>query len=646
MDIEAERSVLVRVPEGLHARPVAQLVALAKAFPATLEIVHGSKSANPRSAVKLLLLSIKEHDRVIVRGSGADAHEAVDAVCRLLEDTTEAAIPGGISSPFAERAPEPATEPDDGQFRGIGGSEGVALGPAFPYFRQRLVIDRTTVPAAQRAEQVAAFRSSLDLVCAQTDSADATASQIQNALSEIVRDVEWTGGIEAAIAAGLPAVAATLDAGETLAMQFEAVPDPYVRARADDVRGAARAIALNLTGVHDPALGEAPDGAIIIAEDLNAWDVADADLSQIGGIVCRTGTPAAHIAIMARAYGIPAVFGCGMMPEVAAGVEIGIDGAGGMVFVAPGDAERARLMSARTAWTAKQDNLQRWASVRPVTRSGHAVQIAANLGSIKEIDAARRAGAMGVGLFRSELLFSEHRRPLTEQEQFETYDAVARAFGDHPVIIRTLDIGGDKSVPGIDIPPEGNPFLGWRGIRLCLDRPDLFKPQLRALLRAAVNRNLKIMLPMISEASEIHRTRALIDECRRELAAEAIAHDRPATGIMIETPASVLLAEELAKEVDFFSIGTNDLTQYIMAADRLNPCVAALSRPENPAVFKAIAMTCAAAMARGIPISVCGEAASSPPIIAKLLSFGIRSLSMSPSSILRIKQFVSEEAGL
>jgi phosphocarrier protein FPr len=654
---EIGRTIQVQVPEGLHARPVAQLVALAKSFSATLELQHGERRANPRSAVKLLLLAVKQHDRVTLRASGADAREAIEAISRFLEDAAEAADPhradghaiphvteAAASNPLPDAA-NPRT--DHGRtYHGLGGSDGVALGPAFPYFRQVIAIDRTPVPPAARPAQHAAFTAALDDVCATTTTADETASQIKTALIEIVRDADWTAGIAAMIDAGVPAVAAVLDAGEALAAQFEAVTDAYLRARAEDVRGAARAIALCLTGQRDPALSEAPPGAIVIAEDLNAWDVADTDLSLIGGIVCRTGTPAAHIAIMARAYALPAVFGCADVPTLEAGVEVALDGATGSVVLQPDPQERAALLAAKSAWRDAQHDLLHWAPIHPRTKAGHAVQVAANLGSVKEIDAARRAGAMGVGLFRSELLFSEHRRPMTEQEQFETYDQVARAFADHPVIIRTLDIGGDKAIPGIDIPPESNPFLGWRGIRLCLDRPDLFKPQLRALLRAAVNGNLKLMLPMISESSEIQRTRALIVTCREELAASGIAHADPAIGIMIETPASVLLADDLAKEVDFVSIGTNDLTQYIMAADRLNPNVMDLSRPDSPAVLKAIAMTCRAADANHIPVSVCGEAAANPSIIPRLLACGIRSLSMSPSSILRIKKFLSETPAL
>jgi phosphotransferase system enzyme I (PtsI) len=644
MDNQTERHIRVQVPEGLHARPVAQLVALAKRFTATLEIGHGGKIANPRSAVKLLLLAVKEQDLVTIRATGVDAAAAVSAISDFLEDTSEAEAPT-MQHPVPANTTNLAV-PNAHTFHGIGGSDGVALGPAFPFFRHVITIDRTPLPPAARPAQIAAFTAALNGICVPANSTDATASQIKTALIEIVRDEEWTAGIATMIESGMPAVAATLDAGEALATQFEAVTDPYLRARAEDVRGAARAIALCLIGKHDPSLTEAPPGSIVIAEDLNAWDVADTDLSKIGGIVCRTGTPAAHIAIMARAYAIPAVFGCGTMPSVTTGIEVALDGASGTVLVQPDGPERARILDSKAAWRAAQHDLLHWAAIHPRTSSGHAVQVAANLGSVKEIDAAQRAGAMGVGLFRSELLFSEYRRPLTEQEQFDTYDQVARAFGDHPVIIRTLDIGGDKSVPGIDIPPENNPFLGWRGIRLCLDRPDLFKPQLRALLRAAVNGNLKIMLPMISEATEIQRTRALITECSTELTIAGIAHAHPAIGIMIETPASVLLADDLAKDVDFFSIGTNDLTQYIMAADRLNQSVMDLSRPDNPAVLKAVAMTCAAAANNHIPVSVCGEAAANPRIIAQFLSFGIRSISMSPSSILRIKKFLTEDPQL
>jgi phosphoenolpyruvate-protein phosphotransferase len=276
-----------------------------------------------------------------------------------------------------------------------------------------------------------------------------------------------------------------------------------------------------------------------------------------------------------------------------------------------------------------------------VLYDGRRIEIAANLGTLKEIDAALRVGAHGVGLFRSEFLFMERRALPSEDEQAATYRRLAEAFAPHTVVVRTLDVGGDKPVAGIVFPPEDNPFLGWRGVRMCLERPDVFKPQLRALLRAAVVGNLRVMAPMVVDAAEVAAVRRLIETCRVELVAEGVEHGAFALGIMVETPAAALLAPELAREVAFFSIGTNDLTQYVMAADRLNPRVAALNRTEHPAVMRAIRMVCDAGRAAGIPVAICGEAAARPELIADFVRMGVTELSMSPASILRAKKCVA-----
>ncbi|MDU8356906.1 putative PEP-binding protein, partial [Pseudomonas syringae pv. actinidiae] len=255
------------------------------------------------------------------------------------------------------------------------------------------------------------------------------------------------------------------------------------------------------------------------------------------------------------------------------------------------DAVKAEHLSRIEEAAKERHALDVFKDVTPKRADGTGIEVAANIGSLEEIEAALAAGAMGVGLFRTELLFMRHMHLPSEDMQAETYAALARAFAPHPVIVRTLDIGGDKPVAGIEFPEEENPFLGWRGIRMCLDRPDIFKPQLRALLRAAVHGNVKVMLPMVSDIAEVRRARALIDECAAELARDGVPFARFQLGVMIETPAAVLIAPALAREVSFFSIGTNDLTQYVMAADRLNPTVGALNDVANPAVMVAIAMT-------------------------------------------------------
>jgi phosphocarrier protein FPr len=308
----------------------------------------------------------------------------------------------------------------------------------------------------------------------------------------------------------------------------------------------------------------------------------------------------------------------------------------------PDAATEAAYRERIAAHAASRAVLDAYATVEPRTRDGALIEVVANLGSLSEIPAARKAGAMGVGLFRTELLFMERKTLPSEETQAAIYTELAQAFAPRPVIIRTLDIGGDKPVAGIDFPAERNPFLGWRGLRMCLDRPDVFKPQLRALLRAATVGNVKVMLPMVTHEGEVRRARALIDACRAELAAEGTAHADFALGIMIETPAAVFMAEELAAVSAFFSIGTNDLTQYVMAADRLNPRLAEFNRAEQPAVLRAMEQVCRAAKQAGIPVGICGEAAARVALIPRFLRIGVTELSMSPSSIAAAKKCVTE----
>jgi phosphotransferase system enzyme I (PtsI) len=323
---------------------------------------------------------------------------------------------------------------------------------------------------------------------------------------------------------------------------------------------------------------------------------------------------------------------------------VALDGKTGDAWLDPAADIELRVRAKMTEEARERDALEAFRVLQPVTRTGQAIEVAANLGSLKEIEPALNAGAMGVGLFRTELLFMERKTLPSEDEQASIYAELAGAFAPRPVIVRTLDIGGDKPVAGVEFPHEENPFLGWRGVRMCLDRPDVFKPQLKALLRAATKGNIKIMVPMITNADEVLRVKALLAECRSELAAAGVAHGDPDLGIMMETPAAALLAADLAKHADFFSIGTNDLTQYIMAADRLNPRVADLNRADHPAVLAAVRLICEAAIAQGIWVGICGEAAARPDLIPIFLQMGVTELSMSPASIPRAKKVITEVA--
>lgn len=657
-----ERSTIVRVHEGLHARPATRFVKLAKGFESDVELVKDGKAVSAKSSVKLMLLAIKENQEVTVRANGADAIEAIEALIGYLEnpkaglDDEEPQTPandaGHEGAPASAPHSAPAISSEARGLRGVAASEGVAIGPAFAHFPPDIAGQGRLLQADEIAGEIDRFRAAIAAVQARMDRALAQDSLsagdrgIVAALRDIAADDSLTGEAEKAIRGGNDAVSAVITAASTIAADFSAVDDHYLNARADDVHAVGRQICLVLLGQDDVSLENIPEGAILIADDIGAWDLARAPLKRIGGVVCGHGGATSHIAIIARSHGIPAVLGLGnKVNALRAAQEVALDGNSGHVIVDPDAATRADFAGRVEAAAKERAGLSVFKTVTPKRADGTVIEVAANIGSLEEIEAAQEAGAMGVGLFRTELLFMRHMHLPSEDMQAETYAALAKAFAPHPVIVRTLDIGGDKPIAGIEFPDEENPFLGWRGIRMCLDRPDIFKRQLRALLRAAVHGNIKVMLPMVSDISEVTRTRALVDECAAELKAEGVPYATFDLGVMIETPAAVLIAPALAKEVAFFSIGTNDLTQYIMAADRLNPTVAKLNDVTNPAVMSAIELTAKAGVAAGIMVGMCGEAAGRPDLIPTFVEMGLTELSMSPASIQRAKKTIMAMAG-
>jgi len=653
-----ERSTIVRVHEGLHARPATRFVKLAKGFESDVELVKDGKAVSAKSSVKLMLLAVKENQEVTVRANGADAIEAIEALIGYLEnpkagldDEAEPQRPANDAGQAASAsAPQsvPAAAGEANGLRGVAASEGVAIGPAFAHFPPEIAGQGRMLQAEEIAGEIDRFRAAVAAVQARMDRALAQDSLsaadrgIVAALRDIAADDSLTGEAEKAIRGGNDAVSAVITAASTIAADSSADDDHYLNARADDVHAVGRQICLVLLGQDDVSLESIPEGAILIADDIGAWDLARAPLKRIGGVICGQGGATSHIAIIARSHGIPAVLGLGdQVNALRIARDVALDGNTGHVIIDPDEATRADYAGRVEAAAKERAGLTVFKMVTPKRADGKVIEVAANIGSLEEIEAAQEAGAMGVGLFRTELLFMRHMHLPSEDMQAETYAALAKAFAPYPVIVRTLDIGGDKPIAGIEFPDEENPFLGWRGIRMCLDRPDIFKRQLRALLRAAVHGNIKVMLPMVSDISEVTRTRALVDECAAELKAEGVPHATFDLGVMIETPAAVLIAPALAKEVAFFSIGTNDLTQYIMAADRLNPTVAKLNDVTNPAVMSAIALTAKAGVAAGIMVGMCGEAAGRPDLIPAFIEMGLTELSMSPASIQRAKKTIT-----
>jgi phosphotransferase system enzyme I (PtsI) len=381
----------------------------------------------------------------------------------------------------------------------------------------------------------------------------------------------------------------------------------------------------------------------VLARSLAPSETARIEKGMALAFVTAEGSRTSHVSIMARSMGIPAVVGVGDALEEALNAEtIAVDGTAGAAITDPDQDTVAEFEKMSEALSEERAALDEYRHVEARTTEGRRIEVAANLGSASEAEEALEWGAEGVGLFRTEFLFMERDDLPSEDEQYDAYGAVARAFGAKPVIIRTLDVGGDKDLPGIDQVHEDNPVLGWRGIRMSLDTPGLFAPQLRAILRAAAHGNLKVMFPMVADIEELKTAKKMLQEARVELEERGVEFGEVETGVMIETPAAAVCAADLAEESAFVSIGTNDLVQYTLAADRGNERLRRLQSADHPAVLALIRQTCEAAEKANIPVGVCGEAAGEPGMIPKLISLGVTELSMSAPSIPRAKKIVSE----
>jgi phosphoenolpyruvate-protein phosphotransferase (PTS system enzyme I) len=427
----------------------------------------------------------------------------------------------------------------------------------------------------------------------------------------------------------------------SLVEKFEALKDSYLRERAVDVKDVGQHLLRNLTQLCAEEVC-ITDESIICASDLSPSEASLFDPQQVLGIITEKGSATSHASILARALNIPTVVGVkDALTRAQRGDAIIVDGRRGEVIVRP-DAETLEFYRRRQAEErSAKERLAAAKDLPAVTADGCRIEVAANIGGAADVCEALSAGAEGIGLLRTEFLFLQRETLPSEDEQFEAYKEILSRAAPRRVIARTLDVGGDKALPAFDLPREGNPFLGLRGIRLSLAREEIFHAHLRALLRASRFGNLSIMLPMVSDIAEVQQTRALIDRIRRELVAagEGVAKAIP-LGIMVETPAAVLMAEELAEEVDFFSIGTNDLTQYLLAVDRLNEGVDYLYQPFHPAVLRAICGVVQAASRKGIRVGVCGETAAEPMMVPLLVGLGVDELSVAPNSIPLVKNII------
>lgn len=540
--------------------------------------------------------------------------------------------------------------------QGIPASKGIAIAPAFIYRVDRTIPARTSVLDAE-AELIRlhsclqSAKDELEDIYRKTlDSLGQNEAEIFHAQALMVDDPDLLEAVGEKIRTErINAAAAFYEAAESYAQMLQALPEEYFQARAVDVRDICRRV----LGILQDETGQKEQLtrlAIILAEDLTPSDTMRFNRELIAGFFTAHGGATSHAAILSRALGVPAVVGSGKLPvDIDADTWLILDGEQGLLFVDP-DAQTISEYKKRAEDQARKFDQDMQDALAPAkTKDGVQLEVAANIGSLEDSLRAVTNGAEGVGLLRTEFSYLERNDIPAEDELVKCYTDIFRVFGDHPVVVRTLDIGGDKDIPYLDLPEEDNPFLGCRGLRLCFTRPDLFKPQLRAILRAGVNTKLCIMFPMVSTVSEVRQARAILAECMEDLTQEGISFNaHPQVGIMIEVPAAAICADQLAKEVDFFSIGTNDLTQYTLAADRGNAKVSYLSSALQPAVLRLIQRVIEAGHAAGIWVGMCGEMAGEPAAIPILIGLGLDELSMNSPAIPQakriIRQWSSQEA--
>ncbi|NTU21535.1 phosphoenolpyruvate--protein phosphotransferase [Brevibacillus sp. HB1.2] len=533
---------------------------------------------------------------------------------------------------------------------GVKASAGIAIGKAFLLTTPDLQIN--TVAIEDPASEIQRFQEALarakndleDIVLRVEQEMGTDHADIFKAHLLVLEDPELVDTVKDKISnEKTNAESALNDVAQAFIGLFEQMDNEYMRERAADIRDVTKRVLSYLLGVPFAGLGELTEEVIIVADDLTPSDTAQLDRRYVKGFVTDIGGRTSHSAIMARSLEIPAVVGTqGITRSVQPATLVILDGHEGIAIIAPSEEEIAVYKRKQADYEEQKAELSKLVNDKTVTLDKHHVELAANIGSPEDVAGAIANGAEGVGLFRTEFLYMGRNDFPTEEEQYVAYKHVLEHMGDRPVVIRTLDIGGDKHLSYLALPEEMNPFLGHRAIRLCLDNQELFRTQLRALLRASVHGNLKIMFPMIATLEEFRQAKAILEEEKKSLVNRGIVvSDQYEVGIMIEIPAAALMADQFACEVDFFSIGTNDLIQYTMAADRMNEKVAYLYQPYHPAVLRLLHNVIKAGHAQNKWVGMCGEMAGDPIAIPILLGLGLDEFSMSAGSILPARQQLS-----
>ncbi|MEH2311989.1 MAG: phosphoenolpyruvate--protein phosphotransferase [Nostoc sp.] len=669
---------------GLHARPAAQFVATAARFQSQIlvqNLTRNTELVRGDSINQVTTLGVRQGHELVITATGSDADEALAALQALFANNfgeaarsccsnkekpalktgfpsqaTGVGLPNpegednvALNSPPAfHHEVTPATH---GELLGIAASSGIAIAPIVHYQPTHISIREYHVddPEAEWQRVQAAIHTARQEIQAVFSQAsiqigDAEAAIFDAQLLFLEDPVLLEAAKERILEHHLNAEAAWQAVVDEVATSYHTLEDSYLQERVDDVVDVGQRV-LRLLAGNAPAKVHLDEPAILVATDLTPSDTAGLDPTKVLGICTTSGSATSHSAIIARTLGIPAVLGVdAQVLHLADGTLMALDGESGKAWVEPESHILDLLAAKQSAWQTAQQQARATAHQPAITRDRRQVSVFANIGSISDVQVAVASGAEGVGLLRTEFLYLERTSAPTEEEQLEVYQAIAQVLNNRPLIIRTLDVGGDKPLPYLRVGlREANPFLGWRGIRFCLDHLDLFKTQLRAILRASVGHQIKIMLPMIATVTEVRAAKTILGEVQAELNQAGIPFDAAIkVGIMVEVPSAVAIADQLAAEVDFFSIGTNDLSQYVMASDRTNPRVANLVDALHPAVLRMVQQTIQAAHAAEISVGLCGELAADTLATPILLGLGLDELSVNPQSIAGVKQAIAQ----
>ena len=649
---------------GLHARPAKVLSKLAKKYESKVSIQYGEKEANAKSMISLLKLGVKQSAEICLRVDGSDEVEASQSLADAINSGLGEPLPGIATKSNGDAAvdvaaaevkadptnkeepvitkpdPKPETEAVVAEIRGLRGlpaSPGIAIGPVFRLVETEIVLPDRFLGVE---EEITSLKAHIDTALTaigglrqkMIDAEKADEAEIFEAHREILQDPDLITAVETVIHSGKNGAHAWQSQISIEADKLASLDDPLLAARAADVRDVGLRVLRLLTG--QVAEAERPtDPYIILATDLTPSDTVNLDPKSVLGFATSEGGPTAHSAIIARSLGLPAVVGLGKpLDEVENGQIVILNGSTGIVNATPTADELHEAKTAQDAERQASKEAQDAADLPARTTDNHLIEVGGNAGSVQDIETAYNAGADGIGLFRTEFLFLGQESAPDEANQLKSYTAIVKGMQQRPVIFRTLDIGGDKPVPYITVPKEENPFLGERGIRLQLNRPELLRTQLRAIFKAAEFGKVRIMFPMIGRLDEWRAARKIAEEVRVELGAAAVE-----LGMMIEVPSAALMADRFAEEVDFFSVGTNDLTQYTLAIDRQHPTLTAQADGLDPAVLRLIKMTVDAAQAQGKWVGICGELGSDTQAAPILIGLGVQELSVNLKAVARVK---------